>query len=65
MGVSAGEASRRALAQLSAQVDLQANVLSFASSFWILGLLVMILIPLPFIMRRPSPEEAKASAPAH
>jgi DHA2 family multidrug resistance protein len=65
MGVSAGEASRRALAQLSAQVDLQANVLSFASSFWILGLLVMFLIPLPFIMRRPSPEEAKASAPAH
>jgi DHA2 family multidrug resistance protein len=65
MGASAGEASRRALAQLSAQVDLQANVLSFASSFWILGMLVMFLIPLPFIMRRPGPEEAKASAPAH
>jgi DHA2 family multidrug resistance protein len=65
MGASAGEASRRALAQLSAQVDLQANVLSCASSFWILGMLVMFLIPLPFIMRRPGPEEAKASAPAH
>jgi hypothetical protein len=30
-----------------------------------LGLLVMFLIPLPFIMRRPSPEEAKATAAAH
>jgi hypothetical protein len=53
------------MAQLSAQVDLQANVLGFANSFWVLGLLVMFLIPLPFLMRRPSPEEAKASAAAH
>jgi len=65
MGVSASEASRRALAQLSAQVDLQSNVLGFVNSFWVLGLLVMFLIPLPFIMRRPSPEEAKATAAAH
>jgi DHA2 family multidrug resistance protein len=64
-GVSASEASHRALAQISAQVDLQSNVLSFANSFWILGLLVMFLIPLPFLMRRPSPGEAKASAAAH
>ena len=55
MGASASEASHRALAQLSAQVDLQANVLGFVNAFWVLGLLVMFLIPLPFIMRRPSP----------
>jgi DHA2 family multidrug resistance protein len=65
MGAGASEASHRAMAQLSAQVDLQANVLGFANSFWVLGLLVMFLIPLPFFMRRPSPEEAKASAAAH
>jgi MFS transporter, DHA2 family, multidrug resistance protein len=65
MGASASEASHRALAQLSAQVDLQANVLGFVNAFWVLGLLVMFLIPLPFIMRRPSAEEAKASAAAH
>jgi DHA2 family multidrug resistance protein len=65
MGASASDASHRALAQLSAQVDLQANVLGFVNAFWMLGLLVMLLIPLPFIMRRPSPEEAKASAAAH
>jgi DHA2 family multidrug resistance protein len=65
MGAGASEASHRAMAQLSAQVDLQANVLGFANSFWVLGLLVMFLIPLPFLMRRPSGEEAKASAAAH
>jgi DHA2 family multidrug resistance protein len=65
MGAGASEASHRAMAQLSAQVDLQANVLGFANSFWVLGLLVMFLVPLPFLMRRPSPEEAKASAAAH
>jgi uncharacterized membrane protein YcjF (UPF0283 family) len=65
MGASTSEASHRALAQLSAQIDLQANVLSFVNAFWMLGLIVMLLIPLPFIMRRPSPEEAKASAAAH
>jgi DHA2 family multidrug resistance protein len=65
MGASTSEASHRALAQLSAQVDLQSNVLAFANSFWILGLLVLFLVPLPFIMRRPSPDEAKATAAAH
>jgi hypothetical protein len=47
------------------QIDLQSNVLGFVNSFWILGLLVLLLIPLPFIMRRPSREEANASAAAH
>ena len=65
MGAGASEASHRAMAQLSAQVDLQANVLGFVNSFWVLGFLVMLLVPLPFIMRRPSPEEAKATAAAH
>lgn len=65
MGASSSEASHRALAQLSAQVDLQANVLAFINAFWMLGFLVLFLIPLPFLMRRPSAEEAKATAAAH
>ncbi len=65
MGASTSEASHHALAQLSAQIDLQSNVLGFVNAFWMLGLLVMLLVPLPFIMRRPSPEEAKATAAAH
>ena len=65
MGSAPEEASHRALAQLSAQVNLQANVLSFASSFWVLGCIVLMLTPLPFFMRRPSAAEAKATAAAH
>lgn len=65
MGMSPNEASHRALAQFSAQVDLQSSVLSFANSFWILGFLVMLLIPLPFLMKRPSPEDMQASEAMH
>jgi MFS transporter, DHA2 family, multidrug resistance protein len=65
IGVGASEASHRALAQLSAQVDLQASVLSFVNAFWFLGLMTALLVPLPFSMRRPSPDEAKASAATH
>ncbi len=64
MGSSASEASHKALAQLSAQMDLQASVLGFANAFWVLGLLVLLLVPLPFIMKRPSAREAKAAAAA-
>ncbi len=64
-GVGHAEASHRALAQLSSQIDLQSNVLGFVNSFWLLGAVVLCLAPLPFIMRRPSPEEAKATAAAH
>jgi hypothetical protein len=65
MGMSATDASHRALAQLSAQVDLQASVLAFKNSFWVMGAVVLLLTPLPFIMRRPSAEETKAAAAAH
>src|ERR1700723_738446 len=65
MGMSATDASHRALAQISAQVDLQSSVLGFVNAFWVLGLMTLLLVPLPFIMRRPSAEEAKATAAVH
>ena len=65
MGASPSEAAHRALAQISAQIDLQAGVISFASSFWIMGVIVLILVPLPFLMKRPHHEEAKAVAMSH
>jgi MFS transporter, DHA2 family, multidrug resistance protein len=64
-GASATEAQLRALQQFSAQVDLQASVLAFKNSFYVLGLLVLFLVPLPFIMRRPNKKEAEAAAAAH
>jgi DHA2 family multidrug resistance protein len=65
MGASATEASHKALAQISAQVDLQASVLGFKNAFWVLALIVLFLVPLPFVMRRPSREETAAAAAAH
>jgi DHA2 family multidrug resistance protein len=65
MGIGATQATHKALAQLSAQVDLQASVLAFKNAFWVLGLLVLVLVPLPFIMRRPSQQETAAAAEAH
>jgi DHA2 family multidrug resistance protein len=65
MGLDASQASHRALAQLAAQVDLQSNVLGFVNAFWVMGVVVLFLIPLPFVMRKPSKEEAKASAAVH
>ncbi len=65
MGMGASQATHRALAQLSAQVDLQASLLSFKNAQWVLGFVVLLLVPLPFIMRRPSKEEAEAAAAAH
>ncbi len=64
-GSSAADASHHALAQLQQMVDSQANQLAFISAFFVLGVLVALLIPLPFLMKRPSPEEMAASHGAH
>lgn len=64
-GASAGEASHRALAQMSSEIDLQSNILGYVNAFWWLGMFLLMLVPLPFIMRRPSAEEAEASKGAH
>ena len=64
-GSSAADAGHRALAQLQQMVDAQASVLAFISAFFILGVIVALLVPLPFLMKRPSPEEMAASRGAH
>jgi len=64
-GSSAADAGHRALAQLQQMVDAQASVLAFISAFFILGVIVALLVPLPFLMKQPSPEEMVASHGAH
>jgi hypothetical protein len=49
----------------SMMVDSQANVLAFISAFFVLGAVVALLIPLPFLMKRPSPQEIAASQGMH
>jgi DHA2 family multidrug resistance protein len=64
-GFNKAEASQKALAQFSQQVSLQAGVLAFKNAFWIMGFIVLFLIPLPFIMKRPNRKEMKDTAGLH
>ncbi|MDE3163790.1 MAG: DHA2 family efflux MFS transporter permease subunit [Acidobacteriota bacterium] len=64
-GSGAANAGQHALAQLQQLVDAQANVLAYISAFFVLGVIVALLIPLPFLMKRPSPEELTASQGMH
>ena len=64
-GISAADAGQHSLAQLQQLVDAQASVLAFISAFFVLGVIVALLIPLPFLMKRPMPGEIAASQGMH
>jgi len=64
-GSSVAEAGHHSLAQLQQIVDGQANVLAFISAFFVLGVIVALLVPLPFLMKRPTPEDMAASHGMH
>jgi DHA2 family multidrug resistance protein len=57
-GFDAVTASKKALAQAYLMVQSQASALSFKNSFFVLGIVIIFLIPLPFIMRRPPSGQA-------
>jgi len=63
MGIGVAEASHRALAQVSAQVDLQANLLSFVNTFWVLGLMVLLLVPRPSSCDAPAQKKQRQVPP--
>lgn len=60
-GFDAVVASKKALAMVYQTVQAQANALSFKNSFFVMSMLVLVLVPFPFVMRRPKPG-AKVSA---
>jgi MFS transporter, DHA2 family, multidrug resistance protein len=64
-GSSAADAGHRSLAQLQQMVDAQANVLAYISAFFVLGVIVAFLIPLPFLMKRPTAEDLATSQGMH
>jgi DHA2 family multidrug resistance protein len=64
-GSSVAYAGQRSLAQLQQIVDAQANVLAYISAFFVLGVIVAVLIPIPFLMKRPTAEEMAASQGVH
>ncbi|MGO9339742.1 MAG: DHA2 family efflux MFS transporter permease subunit [Terracidiphilus sp.] len=64
-GSSAAASGQHALAQLQQMVDGQASVLAFISAFFVLGVIVALLVPLPFLMKRPSAEDVAAAQGMH
>jgi DHA2 family multidrug resistance protein len=64
-GSSVADSGKHALAQLQLMVDAQASVLAFISAFFVLGVIVALLVPLPFLMKRPSAEDAAAVQGMH
>jgi DHA2 family multidrug resistance protein len=52
-GFDAATAAHKALMMAYQTVQAQANALSFKNSFWVMSAIVLFLVPLPFIMRRP------------
>lgn len=56
-GGQSAAANHRALAQLQMMAEGQANVQSFISVFFVMGLVVAALVPLPFLMKRPSKQD--------
>ncbi|HEX7967710.1 MAG TPA: DHA2 family efflux MFS transporter permease subunit [Stellaceae bacterium] len=60
---NAGDALQKAQALLYATVQKQAAMLSYIDSFWALGVLASVLVPLVLVMRRPRPDAAPP--PAH
>jgi MFS transporter, DHA2 family, multidrug resistance protein len=61
---SAADALQKAQALLYMTVQKQAAMLSYIDSFWLLGMLFLVLVPLVFLMKRPEPGGGPAP-PAH
>ncbi|HEV2486551.1 MAG TPA: DHA2 family efflux MFS transporter permease subunit [Terracidiphilus sp.] len=57
--------THRALAQLQMMVDGQASTLAFLNVFFVMGMVVMALVPLPFLMKRPSKRDLANSGGMH
>jgi DHA2 family multidrug resistance protein len=52
-GVSAAQAAQMAVGQAYSEMQLQAAMLSYHNAFALLATIILILVPLPFVMRVP------------
>ncbi len=64
-GFDAVTSTKKALAMAYQVMQSQSSALSFENSFWMMSAIVLCLVPLPFLMRRPRPGEQQPSAAAH
>jgi DHA2 family multidrug resistance protein len=52
-GFSAADAMHKAYALLYGNAIQQATMLAYIDNFWLLGVAILLMIPLPFLMKRP------------
>jgi MFS transporter, DHA2 family, multidrug resistance protein len=64
-GYDTVKSTKKALAMAYQMMQSQSSALSFENSFWLMSAIVLCLVPLPFLMRRPRPGEQQPSAAAH
>ena len=62
-GTDAATATQRAYVMMHGLLLRQASMVSFVEVYRLLGALFLVMIPLVFLMRRPS--RGSAAAPAH
>jgi DHA2 family multidrug resistance protein len=63
-GMSATQAAQTAVGYAYQQLNRQAAMLSYQNAFYCLAVLVAVLVPLPFVMRKP-PQHRGAPPPGH
>lgn len=64
-GFDSVTAARKAMMMAYQMVQAQANALSYMNSFWVMSTMILCLVPLPFIMRRPPKGAPPAAEPVH
>ena len=64
-GIGAAEATRQAYGRLTMMMQQQASALAFRDVVAILAIIVMCLVPIAFIMRRPAKSAATEAPPPH
>jgi MFS transporter, DHA2 family, multidrug resistance protein len=64
-GYDAATAAEKALAMTYQTIQAQASALSFENSFWVMSVIILVLVPLPFIMRRPVPGARRPVSAEH
>jgi DHA2 family multidrug resistance protein len=64
MGQNHALAAQSAIGRAYLMMERQATMLSYQNAFWGLSVIVALLVPLPFVMRRP-PKYAKTPPPGH
>jgi len=54
-GSSPHEAARQAYGLVANMIDQQATMLAYIDNFWMLGVIVLVMVPFVFLMKKVQP----------